>query len=168
MKFTATTLLSFLAALFSFLAATQATTAPEVTVYWHNVDAPKDACSAAELEYIDGKIEQDLDMYLALGGYEATTWETSGSENRRGLRDLQGSPCERCLLYYWASLCNAIFNCGFRRQLSLFDDEPPEELATDLQSMCQDNLGELATRTALLTDDCRSGLAGAECTVEFM
>lgn len=147
--------------------------APEVIVYYLNENMPADVCDSSELKYIDNKITPDLDMILHQKNFGDTVWQMSADAATRKLRggedrDLSAN-CDWCRRNYPRYLCNAMYNCGFRRQLQtgvVLTDAQKSDLATALKTACKENLMLTASRN-VLRGTCGKAISSAECYVEF-
>ncbi|GAX18083.1 hypothetical protein FisN_25Hu058 [Fistulifera solaris] len=147
--------------------------APEIIVYYVNELAPADICTTNELKYVDNKITPDLDMILHKKNFAETEWTISADTETRMLRGGEdrelNATCDWCRRRYPKSLCNSMYNCGFRRQLqtgTLLMDSQKAELAAALKTVCDENLAIAASRK-MLRNTCGAAIAGAKCFVEF-
>ncbi|GAX14773.1 hypothetical protein FisN_25Lu059 [Fistulifera solaris] len=142
--------------------------APEVAVYYVNVNAGENACTPEEFFYIDSKMIPDLDMALISNNFDPAKWEfTTTDPTRRKLN----ANCDWCKDRYSRSYCNTMFNCGFRRQLRQNDASrklDTKELGAEMLQMCQDNVALISSRNRFLSKTCQTALAGSTCHVEFV
>jgi hypothetical protein len=147
--------------------------APEIIVYYVNEFAPADVCTANELKYVDNKITPDLDMILHKKNFVETEWTISADADTRMLRGGEdrelNATCDWCRRMYPKSLCNAMYNCRFRRQLqggTVLMNSQKTDLAAALKTACDENLAVSASRK-VLRGACGAAIAGAKCFVEF-
>lgn len=159
-----------LISLFSILASVigqELMEAPEMVVFYLNEKATSNVCTAKELLYIDNKMLPDLDMTLQQNNYEPPEWALTVNGERRRLN----ATCDWCRRLYPAYLCNAMYNCGFRRQLRI--DQTPgrelntEALASELLQDCRENIRVLS-KSKFLSRSCQVAIGAATCHVEFV
>jgi hypothetical protein len=148
--------------------------APEVVVFYLNTNAAADACNPVEFTYVDNKITPDFDMVLYESNIDGTQWATSDGAPSRKLRGGEerelNATCDWCRPLYGRALCNAMYNCGFRRRLqggSTLTEAQKAELAASLKAACEENLAFAASRPTI-SAACAAGLAGAECFVQYV
>ncbi|GAX18087.1 hypothetical protein FisN_25Hh063 [Fistulifera solaris] len=148
--------------------------APEIVVFYLNMNAAADACSPVEFSYVDNKITPDLDMAMLDQNIEETQWTTSDGAPSRKLRGGEerelNATCDWCRPIHGRALCNSMFNCGFRRRLqggTTLTEAQKAELADSLRTSCEENLAFAASRPTI-SATCAAGLAGAECFVQYV
>lgn len=148
--------------------------APELVVFYLNEKATPETCSEKELFFIDSKMLPDLDMTLQENNYETPDWSLSVETIQRKLAPASaanGSNCDFCRRLYPAHLCNAMFNCRFRRQLRNAQTSTrklnTEALSSGLLQDCKENIAALS-KSRFLSRACQVAIGAATCHVEFV
>lgn len=159
MKFLLVTLLSALA---SVNGQTTPMPAPEMVVFYVNEAAPVTACTDQELFYIDSKMVPDMDMTLIANNFETPEWDFTVDATRR---NLASATCDWCRTLYPRSLCNSIYNCGFRRNLRNLQTTDTEAVASTMLQDCQYNIMTLS-QSQYLSQSCKAAIGAAICHVE--
>lgn len=142
--------------------------APEMVVFYVNEQAAATACTERELLYIDSKMLPDIDMTLLENNFETPDWQFSADASRR---NLAGGTCNWCRTVFPNHLCNAMYNCGFRRNLRQSQDATRKlnavELSSSILQDCRDNISALSTNK-FLSQSCKTAVTAATCHVEFV
>jgi hypothetical protein len=190
MKFLLPTLLSALAVVNGQLmtldeAALAPMEAPEMVVYYVNEQAGPTSCTEQELLFLDSKMLPDIDMALLANNYEVPEWKVTADAAQRKLIDTEAvldsgtfgsfsttsssNNCDFCRRLYPRSYCNAMFNCGFRRQLRKRQDDGRKltDLSADVLLECQQNVNSLSS-SKFLSRSCKAALRASVCHVEFI
>ncbi len=158
--------------------------APQMVVYFVNEKAHPTTCPESDLLYIDSRMLANLDATLQANNYESPNWSVTSTTTVRHLEaDIASvtttttarlSNCDFCRRHYPRSLCNGMFNCGFRRHLRQNRAsgearalESNADLASSLVTDCQEIIKEIMG-DRVLSRTCRIALKGATCHVEFV
>jgi len=168
------------------------------SVMWYNDNASSSDCTDAEQTYIMDKMAPNLDLILSKDGYNPVPWSKSRSKVVRG-RFLRGEQqpdreltlCSDCIARLPTSYCNAMYNCGYRRTLTV-EQQPQEQqhhredqelttlmttetttstatamgiaskIQTEFTSACTAQLTQLSS-DLMLQSSCRQAMAGCVC-----
>lgn len=174
MKFLLITLVSTLA----YSVTGQLVQAPEMVVFYVNEKAAPGACTEQDQLLIDSKMLPDIDMTLEANNYEAPDWHiavSTDSEDGSGgmvLLSSTTSTCDFCKRLYPRTLCNAMYNCRFRRQLrsgpaAARTLQSSDGMAADLLGHCENTIRNLLGSKEL-SRSCTKAIRGATCHVEFI
>jgi hypothetical protein len=168
--------------------AAQLDVAPQMVVYFVNEKAHPTTCSESDLRYIDSRMLPNLDATLQANNYETPDWSVTSTTTVRHLEaaatatsvtptattTARLSNCDFCRRHYPRSLCNGMFNCGFRRQLrqnrasgEARTLESDAYLASGVINDCHEIIKEIVS-DKVLSRTCRIALKGATCHVEFV
>lgn len=148
--------------------------APEVVVYYLNKQAAATDCTPRELFYIDSKMLPDFDMTLLENNFEKPDWQFTAGASPRKLKGRSSSApnCDFCRRLYPRELCNAMYNCRFRRQLRIDESAERElrnydDLAQDLIDDCQNMISSLSDN-GQLSPTCQKAIKKAKCYADFL
>jgi len=152
----------------------------DVSITWCNDNVAPDACTDAEQDFLSRKMLPKINMILNKDGFDAVD-RMSNYSRRPSVRALLrgqdnehalpiSNPCATCNL--GPTYCNAMYNCGFRRKVTVVQREGMDstaatsELQVQFNSACVEQITQLSTHR-MLSAICRAALAGSTCETVF-
>jgi len=110
----------------------------DASVLWYNDNALSTDCTDAEQMFVMNRMVPNLNLILNKNGYSPVPWSKSRTKLVRerflrgafldaDRRDLQSSRCQTCVRHNSKTYCNALYNCGFRRTLTVEQHEQQQQ-----------------------------------------